>query len=336
MLTYQLQDRVLRLKKGPAPSFPSRAVIRLACDPPPVFGDGEGPVLFVLRGSGLSIIFDANTGRSYNTPKPALASLEVGCRWDDAVLSLTGRYARYEFECLDYPTLVERLLALHYLLPLLLSARLPQPVVITNTYCIVGESELNWELKEIVVPMVVRTKEELEEEILSAFSALPVICEPANRRLAAALHYLHAGRRLLIVGTSPWEFTAEAILSFNKALEVLFGERRDDQRKGLATLGYDSPTIEREFIPILLLRDWLDVAHPRLAVLRDTELEKLYRYLVRLEPTFAGLSDRLLRAAADGSFHPQPPGELALSPTEQRALDRLLAMVSPVAARADA
>jgi hypothetical protein len=102
---------------------------------------------------------------------------------------------------------------------------------------------------------------------------------------------------------SPREFVAESLLNLSKVLEVVYGPRHDDVRAALGGLGFDAAQIERDFIPVMILRNSLDVGHPSLALLTRRQLETLHRYADRAEGVFRGLLQRIVAAAEVGRLH---------------------------------
>ena len=326
MLTYHLQQRVFRTVKGGSPQFPGTATVRLIFEPGPLFGVGSGPLRVVLPQGKIQFAWDGNTGRAVAEPDPPIPPLACQVHLPTGDYQLETQVLTHSFQCTDMGQLEATVSTLSYLLPALMSAHLPQPVRIVRTHCIIGDTEYNWELAgpQAIVSFAVRTKESLEAGVESALRASPMIAEGANRRLAAAIHYVHVARRLLEAGVSQWEFLAEAVLNFNKAVEVLFGESRDQQREGLVAIGYERQEIETSVVPLLLLRDSIDIAHPRLALFKRAELDALYRFLDHAELIMNEFLTRLLRAVENKVFVCADPGGLTLSAAEQRKMDALL------------
>jgi hypothetical protein len=129
-------------------------------------------------------------------------------------------------------------------------------------------------------------------------------------------------------GHTPWEFAAEAVLNFSKALEVLFppgGDRktRDAVREGLSVNGISKDDAETWFLPALALRSELDVAHVRLAVLNRAHVETLAHYTHGALPRFRDLLKRLLDGTLSGTA---PVTDHLRAPLQGTALDVLEAL----------
>jgi hypothetical protein len=150
--------------------------------------------------------------------------------------------------------------------------------------------------------------------------------------LTAALHYYHVARRLLASSHSPGEFLAETLLNYAKALEVLYPphgkvKQRDSVRAGLAELGYTSDEIESHFVPLLIIRNELDVGHVGLAHFSLSQRTVLYEYAFLAEGRVGELMSRALdRATQDpAAFLSAPPAapssdKVALIRTMEKAL----------------
>jgi hypothetical protein len=158
-----------------------------------------------------------------------------------------------------------------------------------------------------------RTQGELEREIEQSWKRIAVVNKRENVRLLAALNYFHVGCRLLAVGYTAFEFMAEAILNFAKVLDVLFiscGEvSRDEVRNDLTALGYSQDAIERDFIPVMLLRNEFDIAHVALTVPTTEQLDTLHRYTEKAEGAFRELLRRILTKVEEEGLSLLPPPE---------------------------
>ena len=112
-------------------------------------------------------------------------------------------------------------------------------------------------------------------------------------------------------GATPGEFLAEVLLNLAKALEVLFppkgdGRVRDAVRAGLLTLGYSEENIEADYIPVMALRNELDVGHVELGLLARDHLEVLHAYTERVEKPFRDLLKTLLDKVEANEFEVEP------------------------------
>ena len=145
----------------------------------------------------------------------------------------------------------------------------------------------------------------------------------SNRRVAAALQYFHSASRLIVSGQSDWESMAEAVLNMCKSMQVLFGNRKDDIRRGLRELGYEQEEIEGDFIPIVELRNHFDVGHPRLALFQRRGLDVLYQYLLQSEDNIRALLTRVVTGVCEGTFE-LPEDDLTPTRETERRFRKLV------------
>lgn len=216
---------------------------------------------------------------------PPLELLKVTVQWPSAKLELKGDVLHYERRCDNVDDLVGSIQALQYLFPALLNVDFPEPPHIVSISGQVDGVSFRWIHRHVEFPFTPVSTDLLEQCVGSTVARLEIVQETSQRRLMASLHYFHVAARLLPVGASIWEFMPECILNLCKALEVLFGNSRDEIRTHLVQLGYSAEEIEGAFIPLLLLRNHFDVGHPRLAVLNSAQLKVLYSYLANVDTT---------------------------------------------------
>ena len=168
---------------------------------------------------------------------------------------------------------------------------------------------------------MLQTQERIEQSVVDSLEALKLFNLDRNRRLAAALCNFYTSSRLIVAGNSDWEFMAEAVLSMSKSLQIVFGNKRDDIRKGLREIGYKDKEIEGDFVPILILRDHFDVAHPRLSLFKSDQLKVLYSYLSKAESNFRKLFHDILKLVTKGDFQISQKDNLQMKPGEQNKFD---------------
>jgi hypothetical protein len=217
-------------------------------------------------------------------------------------------------------------------LPPLLNLALADPPLVEFVRGQVGPTKFRWEHKpeEWRVHIRTVTSTRLEEQFATAFETLPIFNGTAHRRLAAALSYFHTAVRLSVAGDSPWEFMSETILNYAKCLDILFvtsGTSKDDVRAGLRTLGYMTDEIEGDFVPILILRSWVDVAHPHVAIHKSDELKVLYRYMALTEDRVRHLLLRIIEQLNAGKAVVAPTPDLSLDADEEKDMKRLIAQM---------
>ena len=329
MLTYQLQTRVFRIKGGGQFDFPNRAVLEVKFSPGSAFGTEDRLSRTLVRARAAIFTINANTGRWLAQSSPPLDRLEVVIKSPTSIFSLDGDELRYEFQCSSIDALEGAVAGIKWVFPALLNLEFSDPPIIEYVRGSVGGTKFHWEHKpaEWRINFRTVTPQKLEEHVALAWEHVRLFNGVANRRLAAALSYFHVAVRLCVSGDSPWEFMAESILNYAKCLEILFvtsGTSMDDTRRELKKLSYDEEEIEGDFVPILLLRSRIDVAHPRVAIFKSKDLKVLYRYMAECEEKFRTMLTRVLSAVSDGHYRLVQTPDLSLSVAEQRDVDGLV------------
>ena len=324
MLTYQLQDRVLRIESEGSLEFPNSVIIEMKLGPPQAFGTSDEPSRLAILGSTARMFWNANTGRTQIQSKPPLKPLNVEIRTPEQRLTLSGDLLTYEATCQDLSELHGILQAFLYVFPSLLNVRFADPPYVQYVQGHVGGGRFRWEHREARGQFAPKTQDEIERHVADSFERLDLMAGVTNRRLAAGLHYFHMASRLSVAGISQWEFMAESILNLSKTLEILFGTSRDAVREQLLSLGYSHEEIEGDFIPVMILRNHFDIGHPRLATFKQDQLQILYQYLTQIEDRFRDLFNRLFCRIAEGTYVLNQIGDLRLDFQEQKAFDRLV------------
>ena len=213
-------------------------------------------------------------------------------------------------------------------LPILLNVEFADPPVIERIEGKVGETRYRWELADWRMDFDVTTQEVQERKFVDSWQRIALLSDSNNRRLIGALHYFHIASRLRSAGHSPWEFMAESILNLTKTLETLFpptgdGKKRDAVRRSLAVLEYSDEEIERDFIPVMALRDEIDVGHVDLSLYTRRQLNALHRYTQAADNVFSELLQRLMLHMEKGSFTLIPHAPSSPDSVARRIIEKL-------------
>jgi hypothetical protein len=322
MLTYQVRPRVLHITGDRKPEFPAEVEVWLYFQPLQPFGKAAGGGLTTVQSQPASVFFNANTGQHFVESKSPLAPLEVVIEEPTRFVAVEGNRVTIKERCEDYKELTDLLESLYFGLPLLLAVEFADPPVVERVEGQIGSVPFRWELSDWRVDLDITTQERQEQRFVTAWNRFNILSAPHRRRLIAALHYFHVACRAKRAGKTPGEFLAEALLNFNKVLEVLYGPR-DQVRTSLAQLGYTAEEIERDFIPSMLLRSSIDVGHPMLALFTLHQLETLHRYADRAERAFRDLLQRLFQAIEAGRLDIPSYETDHVDPKTQRTIETL-------------
>jgi len=300
MLTYQLRERSFLLEEGGTLDFPNKVYVEFLLCPTEALGKHSGKGRTILRGSGARIRYNANTGRSYVDAEQLLKPLNVTIKQPLSTIRLRGNRLHVRTYCKTRNDLVGLIQTVYYGLPPILNLNFAESPVIKRVKGKVGNTAFCWAHKRQVWGFEVTTQETQEEKVISAWLTMNSLgTHPAQRRVLAALQHFYVACRLSEAGNSPSDFMAEVILNYCKILEVLFppkgdGKTRDAARIGLAKLDYSKEEIERDFLPVMALRNWIDVGHAKLSLFDRNQLNILHKYTDEAEGYFCSMLRRLI------------------------------------------
>jgi hypothetical protein len=82
-------------------------------------------------------------------------------------------------------------------------------------------------------------------------------------RLVSAFFYLREARWLRRRPIERYGVLAGVVLNYVKAIQMVFGSTRDEVRTHARSLGIDKTMVDERLIPLMLIRDNIDVAHPK-------------------------------------------------------------------------
>jgi hypothetical protein len=329
MLTYQLHTRLFVLEPGEQLVFPNKVMVKVEFSPGTTFGTQDSRSRVLVKARKAIVTVNANTGRWWTQSTPPLEPLDVTIEMPSSMLQLRGNILTHEFYCESFEMLQGSIMGLKWLMPPLLSLRFPEPPIVDHISGKVGETRFRWEHdpEEWRVEMRTTTHDVLEEHFANSFNRFALFNGTDNRRLAAAVTYFHVAVRLHLCGDSDWEFMAESILNYAKCLDVLFvtsETSKDDIRRELKKLGYSSKEIEGKFIPINILRSYVDVAHPKVTMYKPQDLKVLYRYVDQVEGWMSTLLLKVMEKVSTENYTLPEHGSLVLNGQERKDLNRLI------------
>ena len=327
MLTYQLQQRLCRIKNEKDFVFPNDVEIEIFYEPTEQFGVMSDPPKLsktAVKNSKVNHYWDANTGKHGNVSDPPLQTIQAVLKLDELQLEITGNILKAKTRCQSFEELSDLLTILHYFLPILLNLELAEPPVVKTTRGRVGESIFGFELESAGHLIDVITKENQEKRIIDSFHRITLVTELSNRRLAAACYYYYVAKRLVESGNSPYEFLAEVVLNLCKVLQALFGERYDDVRAELKKFDYSEEDIEKIFIPLMVLRNEFDVGHVSIKLFNREQLNALYTFLENIDTVFKVLLKKVMDKVAKGEYILKQDPDLLVKGKKLRTMKRLI------------
>ncbi len=327
MLTYQLQARTIRLSTEEKPIFPNDLLIEMILEPGTPFGIDDGPSKTGVKDQHVRINWNANVGRGYISCAPIINPPHVIMKYENMQMEMKENRLVTKTYCNNLSEVHEIIRTIYFSIPSLLNLEFIDSPTIKQITGSIGKCQFSWEFQEGDLLFDLTDTESQELKIKNTFEKLSTVCMEENRRLAAAIHYFFMACRLSIAGKSPWEFMAETVLNYCKTLQVLFGEDRDDVRKGLHSLGCSTDEIENVFIPIMLLRNEFDIGHASISILEQSELDTIYQYLFFLENAFRNMLVDLFSKIMDGTYNLKQEKDLALSFKKRKVMNDILSHI---------
>jgi hypothetical protein len=283
-----------------------------------------------VRAKAAVLIFNMNSGAHSVESKDPLSPLEITIEEPAQKVTLKGTVLEVIGPFESLASVEEYLLGLYFTLPILLNVDFADPPIVERVDGELSGVPFRWELRDWQFPLDLTTQEHQEARFTEAWRRLGLVAGLPPRRLLAALHYFHVAVRLARVGDRPGEFLAEAILNLAKTLEVLFppggdGKSREAARRELRELGFEDASIEADYLPVMALRNEIDVGHVDLSLFTRTQLASIHAYTERAERSFRRLLRVVLQATADGSWVAQPYEPHEVSSAAKEVLARLMA-----------
>lgn len=323
-----MKRRIFKLEsEGDKFQFPANVEVILSLQPLSVFGKSQACKRTVVKSGQVpemaKMIYDANLGRTYAEPNALPPQLTVDFENASGHLTLNGNIVSIKSYAQNFQELHEQLESFYFAIPLLLAVEFSDPPVVERVSGKVGNVSFTWEVASRMAVIEFVTKEKQEQKVVTAWNRFSLLAVPHRRRLIGALQYFHVACRLLEAGNAPGEFLAEALLNFHKVLEVLYGSERDDVRKNLAALGFSTEEIERDFIPVMLLRSSFDVGHPMLAMFTQHQLDTLQIYAERAEKVIRKLLNKIFDAIESGQLDVPPYDVDKVDEKTQKILETL-------------
>lgn len=333
VLSFAAMPRSLNTMHAGPIAFPAETEMRAVLGPEWLFGAGadqDSKRFAVANSKGVSLFFNANTGRwtvrGGELLPPLRARASVSSETD--TIEVIGNVASYRFIAQSYEQIAGVGNALVYALPALLNAYLQFPPIVEYVTAHTAGIERGYEVWTLQFYTPIVTEAGQISRATEALDSMPIFAVGSQRRLQAGLIYLHRAARLADAGHTRWEFLAESVLNLAKSLESLFppkspGRSRDPIRRGLLDLGLPSALVEAWFIPALLLRSELDVAHVRLSLPDRDQIAILSRYAEGALEHFRELFRSLTKRAATGDNPVEAYSDTSGSQSTRRLLERI-------------
>jgi len=324
MLTYQLQQRRLAIKNGIEPTFPSDVRIEILLEPKEQFGVQSDPPKLsktIKAKSKTDSFWDANTGKWGGISNPPLNPINTEFNIKDDHFVIKGNKIEIDFKIQSIQEMNNTINSLYFFLPSVMNVVFREPPTIVSITGTIGKTLFRLELISSNGLYDVTTEIIQEKRMLRSLETIYLLNDPSNIRLTAGQYYYYVARRLIEAGISPYEFLSEVILNYSKALQILFGESREEIRVELRKLGVENDDLEELYMPIMILRNELDVGHVSIKSLKRSELDLLYYYLDNLEVNIQKLFQQIINAVKSKSYQLK---DISIRTDENKIVDELI------------
>jgi hypothetical protein len=307
VFAYQARPRVCFRDDGRELVFPNEVHIDIVFSPVTGLGGMAAPGRTGIVDQTVRLHINANTGQTTVGVATPLDEVMFDGVVGGVTVHLRGVHLEIDFDCQSRGELQGVLEVFHHVLPIALGVTFVDPPTVATTAGRVGDVPFTWQVERGAGSFDVTSSETQHVRVEEAMRRLELFVMPENRRLLAGISYFNRAVRLECSGATAFEFTGEVMLNLAKCLEVLFPagdglQGRDAVRSGLTALGYGTDEIETWFMPAMLLRAEVDVAHVRLTLFSYQQLKTIQDYAEQAEGSFRKMLRTLVAAVEDGSF----------------------------------
>ena len=306
MTLFLFQDRHLKLIGGEIPTvFPALTTGRITLGPKDAFGlPGADPRTTAPRARPVRVLWNANEG-IIDWEVELIEKVQAVSNRDGFKVELCGDRLVYSFEAQSLEEAAHVALSATQVLPPILSFRLRTFVWIQGFEVDVADSHFNVEIWRSHAGIIIASREHNESLILQGLDdwTNPNSLHP---RCISALYYYRHAERLSAIEPDRSSLTAEVILNLAKAVEILFSPNRERVRSSIRNMGFDDAFIEKKIIPLLLLRNEMDVAHVASGPLDKQQKQTLTQFVSAAMANVHTLIELVLEAGRAGQIYFEP------------------------------
>ena len=326
MTYFLLQHRYLHSVNEAQLSFPGTLVARIKFGPDDAFGV-PGALLRTTakRATPARVLWNANEATS-TWEGDLIDALNAELRLGNLSANWNGNELTVAAEVNSQDEANELVGSANQLLPAFLSLRLRVFVWIKEFLVEIGTCRFRLETASHRYGITIATTENNQEEAIQAIRDW-VGQRRDSLRIVMATYYFRHAIRLAVLEPDRQSMAAEVILNLAKAIEIVFSSDRERLRAKAKEWGFDSDFIERKVVPILLIRNQLDVGHAASAPLSSTQHQAILDFTDRALTHIHTLISRLVEMSQSG-----PVGFDPVSESMDKDKDRLLERIAEYAA----
>ena len=310
MTYYLLQHRHLRTTDQAQPSFPAVLIARIKFGPEDAFGVSGGSAqarTTAKRSRPATLLWNANEGTSAWDGE-LIDALGAEFQQGNFTAHWTGNELVMSLSVRSQDEANQIVFSANQLIPAFLSLRLRVFVWIKEFLVEFGDCHFRLETACHRFGITVATTEHNEEGATQSLRDWSTT-RRENLRIVMAIYYYRHAKRLASLEPDRQSMAAEVIMNLAKAIEIIFSSNRDHLRSRAREWGLDREFIERWIIPILLVRNQLDVGHAASAPLLGAQHQAVLDFLDRAFTHVHTLLSRLVQMAQSGELTLEPPSE---------------------------
>lgn len=309
---WNLERRIV-VEDGVAIEWPATAKLRVELQPNDLFGISSLIAPQTTITGETQVTFDGPTGKISILAKQPLDPAFFLGTYSNGEIRVEGNIVHLTALLTDWDCLENLLTWLSTALTQFLSVQVGVFVdVSTIDGTISGRSLRALYAAESYSLVLARVDNQTRDAAIRASLLGPAQNQSSYPRFAASASYFRHALRLLSprqVNFPPYLAYAEVLLNLAKCVEILVsGSNRDDQRKEFDALGFTGDQVETIIMPIIIIRNQLDVAHPTSGYRTKEEIAVLRKFVDRAVKNVSQLLRRISQQIAikDDFLKPLP------------------------------
>jgi len=328
MSVYLIQHRGLVLKSGIMPSkFPALVTATITFAPEDAFGvQTVGVRSTAPKDRPAGFLWNANEGTS-QWQVDFIEKVNATFKQGNFEVSLDGNKLFIVFDTPSLDHAGQVVASANQFLPALLSFHLRVFVWIKKFEVEIGDTTFNFEIPRSAFGITIATKDHNQKQILTALDEWLGADERYFRILSALYYYRHA-KRLAIMEPNPESMVGEVILNLTKAVEIIFSNNREALRATAKEWGFHEVFIEERIIPLLLIRNELDVAHVTTSPLNPEQRQVITKFTHAALVAVHKLLERISMLARGGKIEIEPTSA-RMDTDKEKLLDNIRRYLNP-------
>ena len=319
MSIFLRQTRSLKQKKGPTRiALPEKIKVITTLCPGDAFGIKCQEIRSTIPlGKKVKVLWDANEGTTV-TKAEYIGKILAKMSKKGLAIAVDGNIVTICSEVMQKEEIEPLLRMANETLPSVLSLFLKTFVWIKECKVEIGEAVFHYEISATKHSINVTTRDR-QESIIGG--AMPLLIGSGKEigLLLNALHYFKQAERLNCVEPDRVTMTSEVLLNLAKSAEMLFTSNRDKARARASEWGIADKVVETRLIPLLLIRNQIDVAHASASPLTEDERSLVVEFMDHALASLGKILKDLIEKANAGEIVIPEPSK-TVDPDKRRLL----------------